>query len=53
MWDKDSWDIVIKAGLAIVAIWTLFYKRTEILGLTHKNYTAKLDSTVRFFESFL
>lgn len=50
--DKDTLDILIKMAVAIVAIWTLFYKRTEILGITHKDYTAKLDSTVRFFHDF-
>ena len=50
--DKDLLDILIKAGLAFIAVGTLFYKRTEILGLTNKEYTAKLDSTVRFFDKF-
>ena len=50
--DKDLWDILIKAGLAFIAVATLFYKRTEILGLANKEYTAKLDSTVRFFDKF-
>lgn len=50
--DKEQLDILIKAGLALLAVWTLFYKRTEVLGLAQKEYTAKLDSTARFFEKF-
>ncbi|WP_338563630.1 hypothetical protein [Acinetobacter sp. KS-LM10] len=50
--DKDIWDILIKLALACFGAWTLFYKRAEILGYLHKDYTAKLDSTVRFFEQF-
>lgn len=50
--EKDGLEIVIKIALAIATIWTLFYKRAEILGIAHKDYTAKLDSTVRFFKEF-
>ncbi len=49
---KDDWDIIIKLAVALIAVWTLFYKRSEILGLLHKDYTSKLDSTIRFFDDF-
>lgn len=45
-------DIFIKFALGVAGIWTLYYKRTEILALTHKDYTAKLDSTIRFNRDF-
>lgn len=45
-------DIFIKIALGGVAIWTLYYKRTEILALSHKDFTAKLDSTIRFYKEF-
>ncbi|WP_187349236.1 MULTISPECIES: hypothetical protein [Acinetobacter] len=40
---------VITASVAIVGI---FFKREEILALKNKDYTAKLDSTIRFFKEF-
>lgn len=45
-------DILIKMALGGVGIWTLYYKRTEILAITHKDFTAKLDSTIRFYRDF-
>lgn len=45
-------DTISKFALGLVAIWGLYYKRTEILALTHKNFTAKLDSTIRFYKDF-
>lgn len=50
--DSGQIEILIKLVLAVVTIWTLFYKAKEILTLLNKDYTAKLDSTVRFFEQF-
>ncbi len=47
-----DWDIAIKLALGGVAIWTLYYKRTEIQSLSHKDFTAKLDSTIRFKKDF-
>lgn len=46
-------DIFIKCALGLVAIWTLYYKRTEIVALMHKDYGSKLESTTRFFKEFL
>lgn len=37
---------------ALVGIIGIFFKRQEITALAHKDYTAKLDSTNRFFENF-
>lgn len=37
---------------ALVAIVGIFFKREEILALKNKDYTAKLDSTIRFFKEF-
>lgn len=37
---------------ALVAIIGVFFKREEILSLRHKDFTAKLDSTLRFFKEF-
>lgn len=37
---------------ALVAVIGVFFKRQEILSLRHKDYTAKLDSTLRFFKDF-
>lgn len=37
---------------ASVAIIGVFLKREEILALRNKDYTAKLDSTIRFFNEF-
>ena len=45
-------DILIKMALGGVGIWTLYYKRTEILAITHKDFTAKRDSTIRFEKDF-
>lgn len=45
-------EILIKIVLAVATIWALFYKGKEILNLLNKDYTAKLDSTVRFFDKF-
>ncbi|MDV7619340.1 hypothetical protein R4670_11880 [Acinetobacter baumannii] len=45
-------DITIKLALGLVAIWTLYYKRTEIIALGHKDFSAKLESTTRFFKDF-
>lgn len=36
----------------IVAILGIFYKREEVLSLRHKDFTARLDSTIRFFNEF-
>ncbi|MCH7329624.1 hypothetical protein [Acinetobacter modestus] len=46
-------DIAIKLALGLVAIWTLYYKRAEIIALGHKDFGAKLESTTRFFKDFL
>ncbi|WP_212815483.1 hypothetical protein [Acinetobacter sp. NRRL B-65365] len=46
-------DIAIKLALGLVAMWTLYYKRTEIIALTHKDFGSKLESTSRFFKDFL
>ncbi|WP_213067369.1 hypothetical protein [Acinetobacter pittii] len=45
-------DITIKLALGLVAIWTLYYKRTEIIALGHKDFSAKLESTTRFLKDF-
>lgn len=45
-------DITIKLALGLVAIWTLYYKRTEIVTLGHKDFSAKLESTTRFFKDY-
>lgn len=45
-------DITIKLALGLVAIWTLYYKRTEIIALGHKDFSAKLEATTRFFKDF-
>lgn len=37
---------------ALAAIVGIFFKREEILALKNKDYTAKLDSTIRFFKEF-
>ena len=43
---------IISTVGALVAIIGVFFKREEILSLRHKDYTAKLDSTLRFFKEF-
>lgn len=45
-------DIAIKLALGLVAMWTLYYKRTEIIALVHKDFGSKLESTTRFFKDF-
>lgn len=45
-------DTFTKFALGVAAIWTLYYKKTEILSLTHKDFTARLDSTIRFYKDF-
>lgn len=42
--------IPILAGLA--AVIGLFYKREEVLSLRHKDFTTRLDDTIRFFDEF-
>lgn len=42
--------IPILAGLA--AVIGLFYKREEVLALRHKDFSTRLDATIRFFDEF-
>ncbi|MCJ0827604.1 hypothetical protein MN869_03915 [Acinetobacter sp. NIPH1876] len=42
--------IPILAGLA--AVIGLFYKREEVLSLRHKDFSTRLDATIRFFDEF-
>jgi hypothetical protein len=37
---------------SIVGVLGVFFKREEILSLRGKDFTARLDSTVRFFKDF-
>lgn len=43
---------VIAAVGTLVTIFGVFLKREEIISLRDKNFTAKLDSTLRFFKEF-
>ncbi|MCH2002989.1 hypothetical protein [Acinetobacter seifertii] len=42
--------IPILAGIAAVV--GLFYKREEVLSLKHKDFSTRLDATIRFFNEF-
>lgn len=42
--------IPILAGIA--AVIGLFYKREEVLSLRHKDFSTRLDATIRFFDEF-
>lgn len=49
MEDFKDW-IPLLAGIA--AFIGIFYKREEVLSLRHKDFSARLDATVRFFSEF-
>lgn len=42
--------IPVLAGIA--AVIGIFYKREEVLSLRHKDFTTRLDSSIRFFDEF-
>lgn len=50
--DDIDWKVVGPILAAMAAIWMVYFKREEILSLRHKDFTTKLDSTIRFFKDF-
>lgn len=47
-----DWKIVGPILAALAAIWMVYFKREEIVSLRHRDFTTKLDSTIRFFKDF-
>lgn len=50
--DELDWKVIAPIMAAMAAIWMVYFKREEILSLRHKDFTTKLDSTIRFFKEF-